>query len=532
MKIFHKIALLVLLILFPNFVFAGMEFNSNIEKVIVFRDGALVKRFAKLKVKKGENVFQFSGFSGDLNENSVQIGFSEDFVKILDVKVEKTFVAKASLEKVKSLKEKIENLESNIKQLTGEISAINNYVEFLKKLSPFSMNQKLLQSEFEGYAKFIEDSMKKGYKDIANYEISINKLKEEKQALEKELSNISKVKEDTKNIIIILNSKKDAEINLEIDYLVETAKWVPKYDLYVDTKSGKMTLDIYAEVTQSTGEDWKDVSIEISTTRPKTGVMPELKPWYLDIFKERLPVVYKGGAKGEELLIMRKSLEEEESLPQLKDEGISFSFSLKENVSIPSDNQPHRILLNTATIDTTQEKEGKLIYQSIPKLSPYVYLIGIFKNPFGFPIIPGKMNIYLDGKYANAVDLKKDYVSDEEMQLSLGIDESIKIERKRVKKFVEYPGIISKNVKIIYEYDIDVINGKKKEVMLKVLDQYPVSLNEQIKVNLEIPQKVEAEIKDDGTITWQINLKQGEKRKLKIKFTVEHPKELKISGLE
>ena len=45
-------------------------------------------------------------------------------------------------------------------------------------------------------------------------------------------------------------------------------------------------------------------------------------------------------------------------------------------------------------------------------------------------------------------------------------------------------------------------------------------------------QKDEAKIAEDGLITWNLRLAPHEKKTLNIKFSVEHPKDLKITGLE
>ena len=36
----------------------------------------------------------------------------------------------------------------------------------------------------------------------------------------------------------------------------------------------------------------------------------------------------------------------------------------------------------------------------------------------------------------------------------------------------------------------------------------------------------------DGKITWRFDLKPGEKRELPLKFSVEHPADLEVSGME
>lgn len=534
-----RFILIFLSLLLPQVdLYASVEVQSKIESVVVYSDSAYVKRTGVGTVKKGQNIFKFTGLPAGLIDNSVMVGIKSGNGKILDVKIEKTHLTKQYQEKVKVIKEKIDKLDQEIKLLNAEVSAINNYIEFLRKLSPFTTGVKLLQNEFEGYAKFIENGIKNGYRDSAEIESKLNKLKEEKANLEKELTNLGKQREETKNIILTLQSPKDGELEFEIGYLVDGVGWNSQYDIYVDTSRNAIGIDVYASILQNTGEDWKDIKLEISTSKPVVGRLGELTPWYVDIYKPREPVFYKSMDVKKSILL--EKLDEEEAKPegeelkepQLKEGLTSFSFTLKDLISIPSDNQPHRVFLASKSIEMPDKKNSLLKYTTVPKLSPYVYLTGDFKNPFDFPIFAGKINVYIDGRFVNSEMLSKSFAPAEEMQISLGIDESIRVERKRVKKFTEYAGIVSKTEKIIFEYEIVIRNGKSKEVGLIVKDNYPISLNEQIKIQLEEPKEKEAEITKDGIIIWKLDVAPKSSKTLNLRFAVEYPKGLRISGIE
>ncbi len=227
---------------------------------------------------------------------------------------------------------------------------------------------------------------------------------------------------------------------------------------------------------------------------------------------------------------LAKSIEVEEFIekkePEVKEEISSFTFILPKKVSIVSDGKPHSIPIKTVTNDIL------LNYSAVPKLSPYVHLNGSFKNPLPYPITSGVMNIYIDGRFVNKINLKKQILPDEQVNLNLGVDESVKIERKLVKKFTEYTGILSKEKRINYEYEIDITNGKKTDINLNLKDQFPVSNNEKIKVIRELPKEGEAKIEENGIIQWNLKLNPKEKKVLKVKFSIEAPKDMEIYGLE
>ncbi len=512
---------------------AEIESVPKIQNIVLYPDSAMIKKEATVAVKKGENIIGISGLTVNLTDESVQVNIKEKAaVRISSVRVEKTYLQKTMQDKIEKLQSRLESINELIKEHSNEISAINSSIEFLKKTIPFPQNQKVTQAEVEGHAKFIEKSLSASYDRTAKLENKIKKLNEEKRAVENELKKLSSSRDESKTVVINLLSNADREINLGLSYIVTKAGWSPQYDVRADSAAGRIDIVCFATITQSTGEDWKNANIEISTARPSYGPPPELSAWYVDVYKPR-PVVYKYKKAIEDadfMMSKEKALEaapeQRFEEPKIKAEATSFSFIIPGKVNIPSDNQPHRILISSSS------KEAKLDYYAAPKLSRYAYLRAGLKNPLPFPIFSGQMSIFLDERFVNTTSVDKQILPDDDMSLSLGIDEGIKVEKKLLKKFTEYSGVFSKDTQIGYEYAIDIVSSKDKEIGINISDNFPVSRNEQIKVALESPKKEDAKIADDGIISWDLKLKPNEKKTLKIKFRVEHPKDLKITGLE
>lgn len=514
-----------------------IEPPSRIQNIVIYPDRAMIKKEAVFPIKKGENIVKISGITPNLIDESIQVSFGEkSAVRVSDVKIEQTFLQRRNLEKIQQLQSRLDSLNELIKTHTDEIAVINNSIDFLKKVLPFPQNQKVTPSEVEEHIKFVEKALSGNHEKIVRIENKLRKLNEEKKAVENELKNLSSVRDRSKNLIISLLSPADqGEVKFLFSYVVTGAGWVPQYDVRADSKSEKIEVDCFAMIKQSTGEDWKDVTVEISTARPSVqGTPPELSAWHVDIYQPRpIPRPSRSLMERQEGLLS-KSMEAEKDAdvakpfeePQLKEEMTSITFILPRKVNIPSDNQPHRVLI------ASSNPESKMSYYAVPKLSRYAYLRANLKNPFSFPLLPSRMNIFLDDKFVSNASLGKTILPAEELHLSLGVDEGIKMERKLQKKFTESAGLLSKNIRVTYEYAIDITNGKNREVAIDLNDQFPLSRNEQIKVELESPGKDEARISAEGLITWNLKMNPGEKKNLKIKYKVEHPKDLKITGMD
>ena len=69
--------------------------------------------------------------------------------------------------------------------------------------------------------------------------------------------------------VVVAVEVDDADVELELTYLVEGARWQPFYDLRLVDEF--VTVTWFGVVSQSTGEDWPECELQLSTARPSAG---------------------------------------------------------------------------------------------------------------------------------------------------------------------------------------------------------------------------------------------------------------------
>jgi len=76
-----------------------------------------------------------------------------------------------------------------------------------------------------------------------------------------------------------------------LEYLIKGANWTPIYDARMGFKGDTVEISYYAEVIQKTSEEWRDIELTLSTSRPLQATSPgELNNWQLAIIEpERSP---------------------------------------------------------------------------------------------------------------------------------------------------------------------------------------------------------------------------------------------------
>ena len=203
----------------------------------------------------------------------------------------------------------------------------------------------------------------------------------------------------------------------------------------------------------------------------------------------------------------------------------SASFKIAVASSIPSDNSPQKVPITSAKLNVQSE------YNTTPKLVATAFLTSRVYNNTEFPLLAGGMNVFLDGTFV-ATSRLRTVMPGERFELALGADEGISVKHQRIKKFAEETGVFTKDHRLTYEYLITIQNNKRTTERVIVNDQVPVSRNEKIVV--KVLAHAEQDVKPDaeGKLKWTLDLKPGEKRELMVKFTVDYPTDVNVTGLE
>jgi uncharacterized protein affecting Mg2+/Co2+ transport len=90
---------------------------------------------------------------------------------------------------------------------------------------------------------------------------------------------------------------------------------------------------------------------------------------------------------------------------------------------------------------------------------------------------------------------------------------------------VDYSSVkfLGSNKKQIFTYEITVKNNKREKVSMLLKDQFPLSTNKDIEV--ELLESSGATINSDlGVLNWTVELAPGETKKFKTSYSIKYPK--------
>ncbi|BCA81024.1 mucoidy inhibitor MuiA family protein [Desulfuromonas sp. AOP6] len=527
------LGLVLMPLLLPCLAWGQAEYAASLattREVILYPDRAMVKKSLRVSVGRGETSFDITGLVPSLIDDSVQAGISAaDKVSVLDIQVRRTALVKPVQERLRTLQNRLDEIEKEIVGHKNEREVNSQAIAFLQKVLPFPQEQNTTFQVVQNYLGSLEQALAARLENIARLDQVIVVLEKKKAELEKELQALGPPREESKSLRVTVFAESDALFELNYSYFLADARWRPLYEVRADTEQQRVSLHFFAVVQQATGEDLGGAGIELSTARPSvSGEIPPLSPWRIDLY-EPPPMAYRSVA-ADRLLKMAESAPMESMAtaayePEVSSEATSMSYRVNRKIALPSDNQPHKILISTSEAESTFE------YLAVPRLSRFASLTAVLKNPFVYPLLEGELKIFLDGRYVGTNRVAASIPAGEEMRLALGMDETILVTHSLQEQFTEEIGAFSKQTRKHFAYKAAIINGKTRPVRLLIRDQVPVSTHEKIAVSIASPAGTEAEVAKDGTVTWKRELAAGEKQEFVTRFHVTYPADEQVSGL-
>ena len=531
----NKVVLIVAL-LFSTIASAQKAVDSRITNVTVFLNRAQVTRMVKTRVEAGKSDLVFQGLTSELDPQSIQVAAKGNFT-ILGIVHQQNFRNEFNLPRGLKL------LRDSLTTYTEELTTEQNFREILNKEEAMLISnqkiggttQNLTASELKAMADFYRSRLN----DIAIQRIKqdtkIKKLQERISRLQKQIAEQNELySRNTSEIVVSIEAASPSQAEIEMNYIVGNAGWIPVYDLRaIDTKR-PVQLQYKANVYQRTGEEWDNVKLTLSTANPSLGgSKPVLSPWYLDF---PAPVVRRGvryrtdapAAASPAYEQSQADTNEVEEAKSVADFTTTIQTSLNTQFAISLPYTVRSAAKPTLVDIATHSIKADYIYSVAPKLDMDAFLMARLTGWEELSLLPGEANIFFEGTFVSKSFVDPGTIKDT-LMLSLGRDKRVIVKREKVKDFTTRKTVAS-NQRDAYAFMISVRNSKAEAIKLIVEDQVPISQNSQIEVSV-IDAGNARYNKTTGMLEWELDVMPQETKSVTYKFEVKYPKDRVVSNL-
>ncbi len=533
------------------------KLETTITAVAVYPDRARVTRSGEVTLEAGNHRLEVSELPLKLDTASLRASARGTArARLLGVDVRRDFYVETPAERVRELNEQIESLQDEIKGLDAQAELFKQERAALGDLT----GQTEIYARGLAYGKIdagactaLFDALRArtGELDTASLDLAVRR-----RGLERRLKKLQKERDRLRGArgreryaaVVEVDVVQAGDLSVELTYVVSGAGWQPLYDvrLLQPSEQSRETMEIsyLAQVTQQTGEGWDDVALTLSTARPALAeTLPELDPWYvrplappqpkrarrMDKMRAAAPepAMQAGMAAsfslGEGAITDAVKAEVEVVVATVESTGTAVTYQVPGTVAVPADGAAHKVTV------ARFELAPRLDYVSAPKLVEAAYRRATVANDSAYTLLPGSINLFDGDEFIGVTKLEL-IAPGGELELYLGTDDRVRVERELKRREVDKK-LIGDRRRLRYGYEITVENLLPGESKITLHDQIPVPRHENIKIKLEFVEPKATEQTELNLLEWALALEPGEKRVVRFDFSIEHPREMRLTGL-
>ena len=310
-------ALPIFLSLFPNILMADdIPLSSDVTAVTMYPSGASITREVPFSASAGQHDLILTDLPRDTPLETVRVSVvgaamgsvtvRNDFVPPRGTDTDAAI--KAAEAKIKRLEQALRTGRAGAETIRLEEKAADARMAFLQKLGEGEGIEQLGVAALRDLVDMIGDETLTAAKAAQNARIRADAAKRDLKGLREELDNarlalkslVPEV-EARAMLAVAVSGQEVLEGSLTITYNIWGANWQPIYDVKLDRASGALEFERGAFVSQSSGENWSDIDLTLSTVRPSERTAPGiLHPWYRriedpDQFEKRSTAQSLGG---------------------------------------------------------------------------------------------------------------------------------------------------------------------------------------------------------------------------------------------
>jgi uncharacterized protein (TIGR02231 family) len=516
---------------------ADLDANSAVDAVTVYPDGASVTRVIALDLAAGDTTLVAKDFPLTLDPASLRVE-GDAGAKLAIGAIDARPPRAAPPVNLSELDKRIEALKDERANLEGAIAAATarrKFAERFAEASPAGIGEKgEARPLAEWRAAFAAVS-----EEVASADAAIRDAERKQRDIDREIARLESdraIKPPSKlEVRIDLAAAAATKATLRVTYAVRNARWTPLYDARLDTgaKDRKPALELVrrAEITQSTGEDWSNVALGVSTVRlARGGSAPDLNSLIVQYPQPPRPLPAGAASEVSKLRSMPAPEQQRDSFAKHAEEqqataeigSFQATFRIPGRVSLSASEGAKSLRISTAAI------APDLVIRSAPVLDPTAFLEASFVQSEDAPLLPGQVAIYRDGAFVGRGKMAA-ASKDETVRLGFGADDKVKIERSVIKRNEGSAGLIVATSKTDERaFKTSVRNGHDFPIKVAIEDQLPVSENEDIVVETlpSTTPPTTTNVHDKrGVLEWAFEAKPGEVKDITFAWRVRWPKD-------
>ncbi len=556
---------------------------GEVDAVTVYRGQALVTRVVEVPGPAGLREVLVTDLPQHIVPNSIYAE-SANGLEVRSVSYRERPVSEDVREEVRELDVKIRDFEDQLRANQAQQKVVEKQRAYLDKLEQFSATTSHAElSSGVLNAQTLKDLTEYVFSqrsELVERELALatgtRDLSEQLDLVRRHREKITGASSRTmREAVVYVHSDIADGSKLRLRYMVNQAGWEPSYTARRDGDAGRVALRYLAMVHQSSGEDWKNASLTLSTATPSlTAISPTLIPMEVTLTSQQTTQQAASAAVVEqqqrELAVQLwrgnvgwnynhvtfdkryqnqkmnsiagqiQNMELNNAFARVnfaaapsEDRGFCVTYELSDRLSLPSRADRQLIQIASLTLDSEYYKIAT------PVLTPFVYNEASVTNGKELVLLAGPIASYANGQFVGHGRIAT-VAAGERFTVGFGIDSTLRASRQLVEREESIQG---GNRVIDFAYRLSMENFGGEPATVRVMDRLPMAKESQVR--LELAAEVDKSLSRDaeyrsgpcknGILRWQADVPAhatgANIATIDYQFRLEHDRQMTIGGL-
>ncbi|MER2566900.1 MAG: DUF4139 domain-containing protein [Myxococcaceae bacterium] len=264
---------------------------SPISQVTVFTDQARIVRSATVAAP---GTVEFPPLPDTIDASSVRVEAQGAEVRRVDL--ERLTPEAFRTAEAKQLLSELDGIDTELTRLGRESLALREHHDALLRLHPALPTNdnvrpapKLSPQGWSTALQFQATQLEATQKKLRDLDLAQRTASRKREALVNKADRLGnpELRSGWKVTAVLAGG---GQATVSLTYLVHQARWTPTWDVQLDPEKNLVTVSLAGLVSQSSGEDWDDAQLTLSTAIPSSAVKaPKLLTWKIGTTERFIP---------------------------------------------------------------------------------------------------------------------------------------------------------------------------------------------------------------------------------------------------
>ena len=480
---------------------ADIAASLPIDSVTVYRDSAIVTRSGNVEIPAGEHRLIVRGLPDGVDPATLRISARSASLRLGGIEIQRMVEGELVNASERALSRKLRDIGDQRAGIEDEIASAQSQLKLLDSVvaSPTGSGMNappLANSAVGGLVSTVGASDAAARQRIRNAKIQLRDLGEQTETVKAELAKIATSRKATTELRASVQSDGAVSAPVSVEYQIANVGWNWQYEARLDSQKKKVALVRQAQLQQGTGEDWMNIELTISTSRPSmNATTPPLASLFLNLESPQYASGGTGNAELQEVVVtgMRRGGARSSDKITAEDVG-AFPVAAKSTaevfatdfiadyripgrVSVAADRQPRLYPISDDNLDV------ELVARANLAVDHAAYLEAKLTYQKDIPIDAGEVQLFRDDAFVGLGELPM-VLPGADVRIPFGQDERIRIVVRDEREESGNIGIVTRDQVNQHKRRFEITSFHAAALPIEIIDRVPVPRDDDIKIEI------------------------------------------------